>query len=203
MRAHMKLYGTTTSPFVRRVRIVAQEQGRSLQLLDVNQEQLQAEMRALSPIWKVPVAVMEDGRVIFDSRVIIQEMCAERGWAPLRAPATTSTDRVEEENLINLIDEATFALIRNFYLQRDGGSLDLPYAQKDAARAHAVLQHLETTAHRFQSSSLGRAELVLCTSLDWMGFRNTYPTQSLPKLQAVCAAHRARPSFASTVPVAA
>lgn len=59
----MKLYGTTTSPFVRRVRIVAEEIGEPIEWINTAVEAGQAQLRALSPIRKVPIAVI-DGRVV-------------------------------------------------------------------------------------------------------------------------------------------
>ena len=63
----MKLYGTTTSPFVRRVRIVAAEIGEPVDRIDTATEAGQAALRELSPIRKVPVAIV-DGRTLFDSQ---------------------------------------------------------------------------------------------------------------------------------------
>ena len=75
----MKLYGTTTSPFVRRVRIVAAELGEPIDRVDTAPEAGMAALREVSPIRKVPVAVI-DGRTLFDSRVIIDWLVTTRGW---------------------------------------------------------------------------------------------------------------------------
>jgi glutathione S-transferase len=195
----MKLYGTTTSPFVRRVRIVAAERMVTCTLLDVNQAEHQATMRTLSPIWKVPVAVLDDDRVVYDSRVIIAELCAT-GWGPMRSPPTEPRARVQEENLLNLIDEATHALVRNFYLKRDGGSLDLPMAVKDQGRALAILQHIDAHAE-LDEQAWGRPELALATSLDWIGFRNLLDAAMLHGLRSKLARLLQRPSFVATIPV--
>ena len=66
----MKLYGTTTSPFVRRVRIVAAELDVAYDLINTAHDDGQAQLRAVSPIWKVPVAEL-DGQTLFDSQIII------------------------------------------------------------------------------------------------------------------------------------
>src|SRR5258705_9543 len=55
----MKLYGTAASPFVRRVRVTAAEVGEPVELVNTATEAGHAELRALSPIWKVPVAIVE------------------------------------------------------------------------------------------------------------------------------------------------
>ena len=58
----MKLYGTTTSPFVRRVRVVATEVGQAFDLINTAHDAGTAALKAVSPIWKVPV-VEVGGRV--------------------------------------------------------------------------------------------------------------------------------------------
>ena len=50
----MKLYGTTTSPFVRRVRVVAAEVGEPVELVNTAPDIGQAQLREVSPIRKVP-----------------------------------------------------------------------------------------------------------------------------------------------------
>ena len=46
----MKLYGTTTSPFVRRVRVAALELGHTFDLVNTAHDDGQAALRAASPI---------------------------------------------------------------------------------------------------------------------------------------------------------
>ena len=59
----MKLYGTTTSPFVRRVRAVAAEIGEPVELVNTASDAGQAQLREVSPIRKVPVAVIDGRRI--------------------------------------------------------------------------------------------------------------------------------------------
>ena len=68
----MKLIGTLTSPFVRKVRIVAIEKHIDLEfVVDIpwNPETRVAEF---NPLGKVPVLVLDDGATLFDSRVIAE-----------------------------------------------------------------------------------------------------------------------------------
>lgn len=76
----MKLYGTTTSPFVRRVRVVAAELGEPIDRVDTAPEVGQAALREVSPIRKVPVAVVDDGRALFDSRAIVEWLVGKHGY---------------------------------------------------------------------------------------------------------------------------
>jgi glutathione S-transferase len=200
------LIGTTTSPFVRRVRVVAIEKGIPFTLIPALTDEGQAALRQASPVWKVPVAIFDDGRVAYDSRVIVDELCHD-GWGPLRPPSTDPVARVAEENVVTMIDEALAALIRRFYLQRDGASLDAPYLQKDLDRAHTILRHLDksivgahATSHGDRAGGFGRAELALVTALDWCIFRKTFDVAQTPRLEALRAHWQSRPSIAQTPP---
>jgi glutathione S-transferase len=195
----MKLYGTTTSPFVRRVRVVAAEVGEPVDRIDTAPDEGQAALREISPIRKVPVAVI-DGRTIYDSRVIIDWLTTTRGWQGL-APAR---DRWQEQNIINAIDGALDAVIQLFYLRRDGVAIDgTPYAQRQLDRADAIFAWLETqlaSDGRGFGDGFGLSELALISTLDWMDFRKTYPTERAAGVESVRAAWRERPSLASTRP---
>jgi glutathione S-transferase len=195
----MKLYGTTTSPFVRRVCVVAAEVGEPVDRIDTAPDAGQAALRDVSPIRKVPVAVV-DGRTIYDSRVIIEWLSTTRGWHGL-APAR---DRWHEQNVINAIDAALDSVIQLFYLRRDGVAIDgTPYAQRQLDRTDAIFTWLGTQLAKDGTSfsaGFGLAEIALVTTLDWMDFRRTYPTERASAVESVRAAWRDRPSLASTRP---
>jgi glutathione S-transferase len=68
----MKLIGSLTSPFVRKVRIVAAEKRIDYEFeIDVPWEAT-THVPEYNPLGKVPVWVMEDGKTLFDSRVIVE-----------------------------------------------------------------------------------------------------------------------------------
>jgi glutathione S-transferase len=189
----MKLYGTTTSPFVRRVRIVAAEVGEAVERIDTATEAGQALLREVSPIRKVPVAVV-DGRTIYDSRAIIDWLVTTRGWGGMQPPR----DRWRELNLLNAIDGALDGVIHLFYLRREGHAIDgTPYAQHELDRADAIFAWLGT---ELGADNFGLPEISVICTLDWMDFRKTYATERAAALDAVRAAWANRPSVASTRP---
>jgi glutathione S-transferase len=195
----MKLYGTTTSPFVRRVRVVAAEVNEPVEMQDTATDAGQAALREISPIRKVPVAVV-DGVTIFDSRAIIDSLVAAHGWHDL-APVR---DRWHEQNVINAIDAALDAVIQLFYLRRDGVAIaGTPYETRQLDRADAIFAWLGkqvTKDGRGFGDGFGLAELALVTTLDWMDFRKAYPTERAASVESVRAAWRERPSLAATRP---
>ncbi len=202
----MQLFGTLTSPFVRRVRIVCLERGLPFSLVDTTTAEGGERLKKLSPIAKVPIAQFADGRVVFDSRVITAELCHD-GWAPLRAPAGDIRGRVDEENVVNLVDEALLSLIRVFYLKKDGGDLTVPWVNKETTRARNILLHLneQTMGHHLtvqgaKEGGLGRTELAAATALAWMRYRGMFDLAETPKLGVLLAHWAERPSFAQTAP---
>lgn len=188
----MKLYGTTTSPFVRRVAVLAQELGEPIERIDTAPEAGQAALRAISPIRRVPVAELAGG-VVFDSVSIIDALLAAHGRGPL-APAS---DPRSERNALHAIDAAVDAVIQLFYLRRDGVAIDgTPYAERQLARADAVFAWLGGEL----VPGLGLVELATACAIDWMRFRATYPVERTVHLDPALAAWRARPAFVETAP---
>jgi glutathione S-transferase len=196
----MKLYGTTTSPFVRRTRVVAQEVGETIELIDTATPEGMALLREVSPIRKVPVAVIE-GRTIYDSREIIEWMTLMRGYGELTPPR----DRWRQANLLNAIDAALDSVIQLFYLRRDGVAIaESPYLVRQLDRADAIFTWLcsELSKDRtsFGAGGLGVVEISVVCTLDWMDFRSTYPTSRAGDLNQLRAAWADRPSLATTKP---
>lgn len=197
----MKLYGTITSPFVRRVRVVADEVGCAVEMIDTAKDEGMAALRAVSPIRKVPVAVV-DGRTLFDSNVIAEWLLGTRGYGTLAPPA----DRWREKNLVNAADSAIDSAIQLFYLRRDGVPAEgSAFEKRQMERVDAIFEWLgsELAADGKTFDGGGRfslAELSVICALDWMDFRKAYPTERAPKLLAVRAAWADRPSIAGTRP---
>ena len=67
----MKLLGSLTSPYVRKVRIVMAEKKLDCQL-DLEDVWGQDHILKSNPLGKVPCLVMEGGEAVFDSRVIVE-----------------------------------------------------------------------------------------------------------------------------------
>ncbi|MBK9036565.1 MAG: glutathione S-transferase family protein [Myxococcales bacterium] len=195
----MKLFGTTTSPFVRRVRVVAAELDVAYEFVNTAHDHGQEALRALSPIWKVPVAEV-DGRTLFDSRVIIDWLTTTRGYGPLRAPR----DRWHEANVVNAIDAALDSIVQVFYLSRDGfDPMTIPFGPRQVDRAAAIFDWVAGELPAYDPArGLGLAELSLVCALDWMDFRKTYPTERhADDFAALRAAIGARASIAATRPM--
>lgn len=190
----MKLYGSTTSPYVRRVRVVALEVGEPVELVDSATDVGQAALRARSPVWKVPAAEL-GGDFLIDSHVIIDEMVRRAGapWAP------SSEWSLSERNCANVIDTTLDSLIQRFYLAKDGVAATVPYMEKQIARATSAFSWLETDFPE-QESTLSPLGLALVTTIGWIRLRDAYPIDRHPRLCAIADRLEERPSLAATRP---
>ena len=68
----MKLIGSGSSPYVRKVRIVMAEKKLDYQLVLEDVWHADTTILQSNPLGKVPCLVMEDGGAMFDSRVIVE-----------------------------------------------------------------------------------------------------------------------------------
>ena len=196
----IRLYGSITSPYVRRVRIVAKELGLEYALLETASAEGQAKLRALTPIWKVPAAEI-DGQLVFDSHAIT-ELLLVRANSSVLPPL--ALDDIAARNAINVADGALDALINAFTLAKDGVTPDKSaYVKKQHDRAESSLRWLEKEVPESwtaDKSQLGLAEVVLGSSLAWLRFRDVYPIARHPRLVRVLETLERRPSFISTQP---
>lgn len=197
----MKLYGTTTSPYVRRVRIVATELGVPFELVSTVGDDAEKALRALTPIWKKPIAEIE-GQVVFDSHVIIEHLLRTHGYGPLRTAGGAAWLR--EHNLMSAIDGALDAGVYLFQLVREGVNPDsAPYLIKQRERVASVMAWLDQQLRGqwlTDEPRLGLAEIFLITTLEWMIFRKRYDVASHAALEKFRAAHADRESVRSTYP---
>lgn len=72
----MKLIGSTSSPYVRKVRVVMAEKKLDYQFVTGNVWDDGTTIAQSNPLGKVPCLVMEGGEAVFDSRVIVEYMDA-------------------------------------------------------------------------------------------------------------------------------
>ncbi|MBU6436041.1 MAG: glutathione S-transferase N-terminal domain-containing protein [Betaproteobacteria bacterium] len=68
----MKLIGSLTSPYVRKVRIVMAEKKIDYQLIEEDVWSANTSIALSNPLGKVPCLVLDDSDAVFDSRVIVE-----------------------------------------------------------------------------------------------------------------------------------
>ncbi len=111
----MRLHHSPTSPYARKVRIVAAEKKLELDLDLADPWKTNPELTKANPLGKVPALIMDDGTSLFDSRVIVEYL---DGLSPVhRLIPDTSRDRIAvkrwEAIADGLCDAAIIARLEN------------------------------------------------------------------------------------------
>ena len=71
----MKLFSRSASPFVRKVRVIARETGLAESIEEIgitSLEEMRSEMPKYNPLGKIPALIMDDGNILYDSKVICE-----------------------------------------------------------------------------------------------------------------------------------
>ncbi|TFY97888.1 glutathione S-transferase family protein [Ramlibacter rhizophilus] len=153
----MKLIGATSSPYVRKVRIVMAEKKLDYQLV---LEDVWADDTAIAhsnPLGKVPCLVMEGGEALFDSRVIVEYLDTLSPVGKL-IPAV-GRERAEVKTWEALADGVLDALVLARLERHWGG-------RKDGERSQAWIERqLRKTDTSLKAMSQGLADKPFCAGI--------------------------------------
>ncbi|MEC5398314.1 glutathione S-transferase [Uliginosibacterium sp. H1] len=202
----MKLIGSTTSPYVRKVRILLEEKGLAYEFVAEQPWEPTTHVPDYNPLGKVPALVADDGRIWFDSTVVA-EYIETLGAAPAFLPADPLA-RVEVRQLAVLADGIVDAGVAwRVDAQRPEERQDAKWIARQRGKAERGLDKLEQLAtgqewlHR---SGYGLADVAAVCALGFLDFR--HPSldwrASRPQLTAYAERIVRRPAFAATIPFA-
>lgn len=197
---HLRLFGTTTSPYVRRVRIVAVELGLPVELVPITTPEGQEKLAEVTPIWKVPtLVIVDEGVTVFDSHAIIDLLMRRSGPGDLRPIAP---DDIAARNVVAVIDGALDSLINALYLARDGvDSFHSAYMRKQVDRAENALLWLGArVGDTGFGPGFGLTEIALVAAIDWIRLRSALPLDHHDRLVRAAASWNPRTSVAATRP---
>jgi glutathione S-transferase len=168
----MKLYGTPTSPYTRKVRILARAAGLDVPLVDTRTEAGAAGLARVAPLGKVPVLELEAGaspRALPDSALIAAWLWAHHEPALRAAGFDVTPNAWADRELTVLVEGALDSAINRFYLLRDKLP-DQGYVTRQAARVVTTLTALEARVPAF-GRPVTISALSLGCGLDWMLLR--------------------------------
>jgi len=203
----MKLIGSATSPYVRKVRIVMAEKKLDFQFILEDVWAANTTISASNPLGKVPCLVMEGGEAVFDSRVIVEYLDT---LSPVgKLIPTQGRERAEvktwEALADGLVDAAILARLEATWSGRNAKQRSDAWIDRQMGKIDATLKAMSTglgdkafcSGIHFSLSdvavgcALGYLDLRF-TQINW---RELYP--NLARLQDKL---MQRPSFAETIP---
>jgi len=198
----MKLYYSSTSPYVRKVNIIAIETGLDKQIEWVKTNPWLAEdiLTADNPLSKIPTLITDDEKIIYDSRVICEYLDtlhsgnkfhpenSETRWQVLCLQALA--DGILESGILRLLERKRSA---------EQQSRDWDNTQKETVERG--LDYLENTVSGW-GDNLDVGVISAACLLGWLDFRfvNEDWRAERPNLKSWFEQFSKRPSMTKTMP---
>jgi glutathione S-transferase len=200
----MKLHWSPRSPFVRKVMIVARERGLINRIACVRTVAAtgkpHAELMKDNPLSKIPTLVLDDGTILYDSRVICEYLDALDGTPKLfpkepEARITALRRQALGDGFLDLL-----VLNRN---ERERLLPSDTHLASAAARKTAVLNSLEREAASLVAAPFGIGHIAIGCALSYLDFRYADEDwrKDHPGIATWHATFAARPSARATLPV--
>lgn len=146
----MKLIGSLTSPYVRKVRVVMADKKLDFSFEQENVWSPDTSIQQVNPLGKVPCLVMEDGSTLYDSRVIAEYLDTISPVCKLLPP--NGRDRAEVKVWEALADGVIDAAVLAFVERRDRApeQQSAKWIERQMGKVHAGLREM---------SEIGRAHV--------------------------------------------
>lgn len=169
----MKLIGSLTSPYVRKVRVVMAEKKLDYQLEIENVWSPDSRIQTFNPLGKVPCLVMEDGGTLFDSRVIVEYLDTLSPVARLIPPSGRERAAVKcwEAIVDGMLDACVLIVRENLRpeAQRSQEWIDRQYNKIHAA-LHAMEESLGEQPY-CMGVNYGLADIAVGCGLGFLDLR--------------------------------
>ncbi|HVK93716.1 MAG TPA: glutathione S-transferase N-terminal domain-containing protein [Noviherbaspirillum sp.] len=201
----MKLIGSLSSPYVRKVRIAMAEKKLDYELVLEDVWAPETRIQQSNPLGKVPCLVMEDGGAMFDSRVIVEYLDTLSPVGKLIPP--NGRERAEVKCWEALADGVLDAgvLVRIERTQRPPAQQSPEWIKRQLDKVDAGLKAmsagLKDTAF-CSGNYYTLADVAVGCTLGWLSFR--FPEidwrDSYPNLAKLFDKLSERPSFKDTMP---
>jgi glutathione S-transferase len=202
----MKLIGSLTSPYVRKVRIVMAEKKLDYQFVLEDVWGADAISKA-NPLGKVPCLVLEGGEAVFDSRVIVEYMDTRSPVSRLIPESSRERTEVRTWEALadGLLDASILARMEQTWVHRGEEQRSQAWIERQLGKVNACVAAMSTgLADKPWCSGihLTLADIAVGCALGYLDFR--YPDiawrANYPNLVKLSDKLATRASFIDTAP---
>jgi glutathione S-transferase len=203
----MKLLGSTTSPYVRKVRIVMIEKKLDYVLVPEDVWSAQSTITDVNPLGKVPCLVMEAGEALFDSRVIVEYLDTLSPVGKLIPPVGRERAEVKTWEALadGVLDALILARLEATWPGRSSGERSQAWIDRQMDKVRVSLKAMSKGLGDKAFCSgihLSLADIAVGCTLSYLDFR--FPQidwrSGYPNLQKLHDKLMQRPSFVETRP---
>ena len=197
----MKLYGSDTSPYVRKVRIVIAEKKLNCDWVLERPADAGGRFRELNPLGKIPVLETDSGGVIYDSPVIAEYLDS---LSTPRLIPETGDERWQVQTLHALGDGMMDATVARMLEQRKPADKQTAaVVSKQEGKVADALRTLESAASTkfLVGDSFSMADIAITAALSYIDFRYAHDWRAhYPALAKWSESIFDRDSFTGTLP---
>ena len=200
----MKLIGSHTSPFARKVRVVLAEKKIDYDFVIDSPWLADSKVPSLNPLGKIPVLVLDDETRLFDSRVIVEyidNVTPNNKLFP--APNRERAEVKRWEALADGVCEAAVSALLEGRRPVDQCSAEWIERQRDKVKRSLEFMAEELGEKPFcMGTHISMADLATGTALGYLAFRfaDINWSETHPNLGKLYDKLMQRQSFADTVP---
>ncbi|MDH4071599.1 MAG: glutathione S-transferase family protein [Gammaproteobacteria bacterium] len=197
----MQLIGMLDSPYVRRVAITAELLGIPLERRQISVFTNYDEIRAINPLVKVPTLVLDDGRILIDSTLIIDYLEATSG-RPSMVPANLAA-RVDALAAIGMAMAVNEKAVQLYYetKKRPAEAQHAPWLTRVREQIKGGLGCMEAIVGDGESwlggDAPGQADVTIATAWRFLQlhYADEFAPTSFPGLACFSARAEALPEF--------
>ena len=200
----MKLIGTLTSPYVRKVRIVLAEKKIEYDFEIDSPSDAKSKVALVNPLGKVPVLILDDETALFDSPVIVEYLDkVTPNNKLLPAPNRERTEVKRWEALGDgLLDAATTAVYESRRLKKEQSATWINRQREKITRTVTFMSRELADKPYCVGTHFSLADIAVGTALGYLLFR--FPDidwkTDYPNLERLYEKLMQRPAFADTAP---
>lgn len=192
---NLVLYGSLTSPYVRRIRALLVHTPYTMKVINIYEPGGRDILKKISPVLKIPVLQI-DHEFIYDSRIIFNFLSQSGIHRKLS---------IIEENTLTIIDAVADSLIALFLLNKTGIDIKREMSPFGAGQFERIEMSLDFLEESLKSKSPAFNEwsyvgIALQTTLEWAIFRNLYVFKNFKHLLTFVEANKNRPGINETKP---
>ncbi|MGZ5035339.1 MAG: glutathione S-transferase N-terminal domain-containing protein [Usitatibacter sp.] len=200
----MKLVGSKTSPYVRKIRVLLAEKQIAFDLVEDNVWSPQTTVARYNPLCKVPALVMDEGDSLYDSRVIAEYVDSLPGVKFIPAPVNERIRVRRDEALGDGIADAGILVFLE--RKRDPARQDPAWIARQSEKVRSGIAALSKAIAATPSAGARRMTLgdIACgCALFWLEFRlPEFRWRDDPVLRQWAENLESRASFSQTRPPA-
>ncbi len=184
------LYGSPTSPFVRRIRMLIHDLDYDFREMNVFDAKDATLLNKINPLNQIPV-LTHDEKTIWDSRQIFQYLNQIHRFESIDW---------QGENLLTAIEGAMDSGITLLLMKRSDMDVDGPhmYINRQKERIQSVLNFLKPYLEGERAQDWNFANMTLYAFLDWGTFRGIINIENRPECKRFLEIHSSHNSVKAT-----